>query len=305
MLDKFIEYLKVEKRYSAHTVNGYLADIERFMGFVKGDGGQIDPTLITAQDVRLWVASLARGGALKASSINKMMCSVRAWFRYLLRTGAIERDPSLGIGFLKTGKPLPSSQPQKRMLAVVERLEQDAEGETEHFWRLRNQLIIVLLYSTGLRLAELLAIDRSDLSDDLLTLKVHGKGDKERIVPLIEPLRERLMLYLEAARNENICISGEKPLFLTKKRARINRSEVYRLVRRELGDAGVSGKRSPHTLRHTFATHLMDNGAGMREIQELLGHSSLGTTQVYTHNSIARLKEVYKKAHPRGEKNKT
>jgi len=348
MLDGFIDYLKVEKRYSTLTVNSYRRDVGRFLEHLAktGTGEAIDPRLITPDDIRSWIASLMREGDLKSSSVNKMVCSVRAWFRYLLRTKAIQRDPFLKISFLKTGARLPVYVPQNKMLAVVDHLEQevvDGAGEadgtasacaaeasggtvgerlrstgrrpgreerspnrpkpaesTERLSHLRNEAIILLLYSTGIRLAELVNIKIGDLSDGLERLKVLGKGDKERVVPLVEPVREKLAEYMEAVKTENICTTGEKALFLTDKGRPLGRSEVYKLVHDKLGEAGVTGKRSPHILRHTFATHMLDNGAGMREIQELLGHSSLGTTQIYTHNSIARLKEVYSTAHPRG-----
>ena len=144
-----------------------------------------------------------------------------------------------------------------------------------------------------------MGIDRTDFSEDYTSLRVRGKGDKERIVPVMEFLREKILHYLELIERQNICNSSEKALILTQKGKRISRSVVYRVVREELARGGVQGKRSPHVLRHTFATHLLNGGADMREIQELLGHASLQATQVYTHNSIARLREVYNKAHPR------
>ena len=295
--------MKVEKRYSALTLKSYKSDVERFLEHLELRE-EDDPRLITPDDIRSWIVSLAREGRLKASSINKMVCSVRAWFRYLLRTEAIEHDPFLKISFLKTGRPLPVYVPENRMMKVVENIDTQVKSETDdsrgQWLHLRDETIVLLFYSTGIRLAELLAAKVEDLSDDLSRLKVRGKGDKERVVPLVGPVRKKIAEYIEAAKEQNICITGEKSLFLTRKGEPMNRIGVYRLVQKELGAAGVSGKRSPHTMRHSFATHLLDNGAGMREIQELLGHSSLQTTQIYTHNSIARLKEVYGRAHPRG-----
>ena len=150
-----------------------------------------------------------------------------------------------------------------------------------------------------MRLAELAGIDRDDFSADCTSLRVRGKGDKQRIVPVLACVREKILHYLRLIERQNICNSTEKALFLTHKGKRISRSVVYRMVRAELTRAGVQGKKSPHVLRHTFATHLLNGGADMREIQELLGHASLQATQVYTHNSIARLREIYAKAHPR------
>jgi len=333
LLKPFVDYLRAEKRYSKLTVNNYRRDVERFLGYLRERSGErqgqeaagggagsstqagaedFDPRLVTPDDIRSWITYLMLKGKrdkdkpdgvpLNASSTNKMVCSVRAWFRYLLRTGAIDRDPFLKIGFLKTGSRLPACLPETKMEAVVDNLgARDQPGEQIYeLTRLRDEVIVLVFYATGIRLAELIAANRGDLSDGLERIKVRGKGDKERVVPLIEPVREKLAAYLDTTEGENICTGGENPLFLSKKGARITRGEVYRVVEHELKRAGVTGKSSPHVLRHTFATHLLDHGAGMREIQELLGHSSLRTTQVYTHNSIARLKEVYKKAHPRG-----
>ena len=162
-----------------------------------------------------------------------------------------------------------------------------------------NPLAQDLAPPAGLRLAELVGIDRDDFSADYASLRVRGKGDKQRMVPILEFVREKILSYLDLIARQNICNSAEKALFLTHKGKRISRSVVYRMVRAELTRAGVQGKKSPHVLRHTFATHLLNGGADMREIQELLGHASLQATQVYTHNSIARLREIYAKAHPR------
>jgi integrase/recombinase XerC len=295
MNDGFESYLRHEKRYSELTVAAYLHDVELFLEHVKASV-DFDPALVAVDDIRSWINSLAGEKMLKPSTVNGMICSLRAWFRYLRRTGAVSDDPFLKIKFLKQPKRLPAFVTERKMVRV-EILPEYGEG----FVVLRNDLIITLLYATGIRLAELIAIDRDDLSHDMATLKVHGKGDKERVVPLLEVVREKIKGYLEAIRDENICTLEEKALIITAEGRRISRSAVYNIVRRSLAAAGVTGKRSPHVLRHTFATHMLENGADLREIQELLGHSSLGTTQIYTHNTIARLKKIYNSSHPRGD----
>ena len=199
------------------------------------------------------------------------------------------------ISTLKTSRRLPAFVPESRMTTIVS----ECGPDSEDFQTERNSLIILMFYACGLRLAELVGIDRSDFSADYTSLRVRGKGDKQRMVPILEFLREKILHYLGLIERQNICISSEKALFLTHKGKRISRSVVYRTVQEELTRAGVQGKKSPHVLRHTFATHLLNGGADMREIQELLGHASLQATQVYTHNSIARLREIYAKAHPR------
>ena len=179
-------------------------------------------------------------------------------------------------------------------------LEQCVDSQTA-FEQERDALIILLFYACGLRLAELVAINRTDLSADLRTLRVRGKGDKERLVPIVSYLSEKISAHLDTISRQQICNFEENALLLTCKGRRISRTAVYRIVQRTLGEAGVQGKKSPHVLRHTFATHLMNGGADMREIQELMGHASLRSTQVYTHNSIARLREIYASAHPRAQ----
>ena len=220
---------------------------------------------------------------------------MRAYFRFLTRRGAIAKDPAHAITALRTPKRLPSFVPETRMAEIVDRCRESAAD----FETLRDRLIVLFLYATGLRMAELVAIDMDDFSDDWCSLRVVGKGDKERLVPILDPLADQILAYRDAISRQQICKSGEKALFLTSKGVRISRSKVYRVVQKALQEGDVQGKKSPHVLRHTFATHLMNAGADMREIQELMGHSSLQSTQVYTHNSIARLSEVYAVAHPR------
>ena len=195
---------------------------------------------------------------------------------------------------------LPCSRRLYRMAALVGELSAEMEEATD-FRSMRDALVVLFLYATGIRLAELIAIDRTDFGPEFRELHVTGKGDRERMVPVVPELRRRFE-YMAAIKRDDICKSGEKALFLTEQGRRISRTEVYRIVRGELTALGVQGKRSPHVLRHTFATHLMNGGADLREIQELLGHGSLNATQVYTHNSIAQLKEVYAGAHPRGNR---
>lgn len=295
MLDRFRQYLEAERRYSPLTVRNYLRDVERFMKWMDADEGKFCPQDVTTDHLREWIVSRSEKGRLSAASMNREISSLRAFFRWLLRTGEIGRDVAHPLAALKSAHRLPAFVPESRMTGIVA----DCSTASEEFLTERDSLVVVLLYGCGLRLAELVAVDRDDLSADLLTLRVHGKGDKERIVPLVRFVQEKILNYLRLIDRQNICINGEKALFLTKKGARITRMEVYRVVQRELARSGVQGKKSPHVLRHTFATHLMNGGADLREIQELLGHSSLQATQVYTHNSIAQLRKAYEKAHPR------
>lgn len=295
MLPEFIRYLEAERRYSPLTVRNYRRDIERFLTWLDCTDATVDPQRITTDDIRAWIIDRTEQGHLSAASMNREVSSLRALFHWLLHTGAVTHDVTKPIRALKTPKRLPAFVPESRMQRIVA----ECEEETDDFTEERNTLIVLLLYTCGLRLSELVGINVDDFADDLSSLRVRGKGDKVRIVPILACVREKILHYLDGIRRQNICVSGEKALFLTLKGKRIPRITVYRIVQRELAQGDVQGKKSPHVLRHTFATHLMNGGADLREIQELLGHASLQATQVYTHNSIARLREVYSKAHPR------
>ena len=270
MLTEFIRYLSAERRYSPLTVRNYKHDVGQFLAWLDFDEARSDPRSITADQVREWIIHRTEEGKIGAASMNREIASIRTLFRWLLRTGAIEKDICRTIPSLKTSRRLPAFIPESRMTDIVSKCE-EADGDFE---TARNSLVILMFYACGLRLAELVGIDRDDFSADYASLRVRGKGDKQRMVPILEFVREKILSYLDLIARQNICNSAEKALFLTHKGKRISRSVVYRMVRAELTRAGVQGKKSPHVLRHTFATHLLNGGADMREIQELLGHAS-------------------------------
>lgn len=306
MPSDFYRYLAAERRFSPLTVRNYRRDLERFIAWWQEERrAPFAPEQVTADDLREWIVLRSDEGKLKAASMNRELSSLRAYFRFLRLRGRIEQSPFTHIASLRTSRRLPAFVPESRMSGIltacvtVEPTNDEEELGEAHFVKERDALIILMLYACGLRLAELIAIDRDDLAADRSTLRVHGKGDKERLVPILPYVAERITIHLDTISRQQICKNGEKALFLSCKGERISRSAVYRLVNRVLAEAGVQGKKSPHVLRHTFATHLMNGGADMREIQELMGHASLRSTQVYTHNSIARLSEVYAAAHPR------
>ena len=297
-LDRFITYIEAERRYSPLTVRNYRHDIELFIAWCEQQGGgPFDPRKICTDDIREWIMKRSDTDKLGASSVNREISSLRSFFKFLRREEVVEKDIFTNIRRQKSPKRLPVFVPESRMPDLMEELHD--ESDSGDFEGVRDSLIVLMFYGCGIRLAELIGINTDDFSSDLSTLKVRGKGDKERIIPIAGAVREQLSGYLEIVRGQNICINGEKSLFLTREGHRISRTKVYRIVREALTKAGVQGKKSPHILRHTFATHLLNAGADMRDIQELMGHASLQTTQVYTHNSIARLREVYAKAHPR------
>ncbi len=299
VIDRFLTYIRAEKRYSEYTALNYGRDLRRFFADTGIDETEFDPRLVTSDDIRKWIVSLAESG-LAAASVNRMTSSLRSFFKWLRKTEAIKRDPFLRIGYQRTPARLPGYVTEAKMDEVVLDVEQQTDGDD--FTGLRNALVIVLFYSTGMRLAELLDIRLDDFSDNFRTLRIRGKGGKERVVPLIEYASGKVSAYVERIKSEKICESPDNLLFLNSRGKPASRTEIYRMVRGELTRMGVQGKRSPHVLRHTFATHMLNDGADIREIQEMLGHSSLAATQVYTHNSISQLKEAYRGAHPRGRK---
>ena len=295
MLAEFVRYLEAERRYSPLTVRNYLHDVEQFLAWLKVDAVPESLCRITTDDIREWILHRTEQGHLGAASMNREVSSLRSFFRWLHSRGIIPRNIAQPVTSLRTSRRLPAFVPESRMSRIV----RECEYDTDDLRCERNSLIILLFYTCGLRLAELVGINRDDFAENLTSLRIRGKGDKERMVPILECVREKILAYLSLIERQNICKSAEKALFLTHKGKRISRTTVYRIVKEELDRGGVQGKKSPHVLRHTFATHLLNGGADMREIQELLGHASLQATQVSTHNSIARLREIYAKAHPR------
>jgi integrase/recombinase XerC len=297
VLDRFLTYIRAQRRYSEATAVAYGRDIRRFLADTGIDEQTFDPRLVTDDDIRKWIMHLTASG-LSAASVNRMTSSLRAFFKWLRKIEVVKKDPFLHIRQQRTPSRLPSYVPEGQMQRLVE------QPTADTFESERNALIITLFYATGMRLAELAGVRRGDFSDGYTELRIVGKGDKERVVPIIEYARGRVREHIERIKEEKICRSADNFLFLTHEGEVLSRSALYRIVRAELAAAGVQGKRSPHVLRHTFATHMLEDGADMREIQEMLGHTSLAATQVYAHNSIARLKEVYRGAHPRERKKK-
>lgn len=299
MTEKFIAYIEAERRYSPLTVRNYRRDVTAFVSWLERNGERFDPARVTPSDIREWIVLRTKQG-LGPASVNREVSSLRSFFRFLRREGVVEHDIFQNTGALRTPKRLPQFVPGGAMPALLELL--DDMASSDDFESVRNALVVRLFYMSGIRLAELLGIDFADFSSDMCELKVHGKGDKERIVPLAPSVRKSISAYLDMRRRQQICSSGSGPLFVTPDGRRMSRTSIYRIVRDVLSAAGVQGRKSPHVLRHTFATHLLDRGADMRDIQELMGHSSLKSTQVYTHNSIAALCEVYAGAHPRSDR---
>lgn len=297
LVDGFISYIEAERRYSPLTVRNYRRDIADFLEFIGVDKESFDPNAIARADVEEWIIYLFEKRKLKAQSVNRSVATLRSFWKWMLGHGHANRDIVSVISQAKTPSRLPVFVSESRMEDVVALLRDDIA--TDDFERLRDAVIVLLFYTAGLRLAELANLKIGDISADYRTIRILGKGEKERIVPLIGRMGEILKKYFSQFSSQNICIGQKKALILSKKGEPISVRTIQRIVDRKLKGAGIQGKTSPHTLRHTFATHLLNKGADLREIQELLGHSSLKATQVYTHTNIEKLKEVYSTAHPR------
>ncbi len=299
MIDQFIEYIESEKRSSPHTVKAYRRDLESFLQYLGVTADEFDPTKIHSEDIREWLVDRSEQGHLKPSSINRELSTLKSLFKWALAKGRISSNPTVGIRSMRMGHRLPVFVPESRMGEVIEQCNEDEQEDD--FIKLRNSLIIKLFYATGLRLSELSQIDISHFSEDKRSLKVQGKGDKQRLAPIVDEVRRTLLIYLSKIKEQIICKSDKNALLLSSAGRRLSNNMIYRIVREELKRANVQGRKSPHVLRHSFATHLLNGGADMRDIQELLGHSSLQATQLYTHSSIVHLKSAYAAAHPRAE----
>lgn len=289
---KFIDYLQLEKKYSMHTVNAYQKDLEEFLAFVRIQFELDHIDKINYALVRNWIVSLVDNG-ISNRSVNRKMSSLKTYYKFLLKTGQIEENPMLKHKSLKTSKKIQVPFSEKEINKVIELL-----AEEKGFKGLRNRLIVELFYATGMRRTELVNLKVSDISLAQRTLKVLGKRNKERLIPLLPSTQITLEQYLQE-RNRLKTVVDESYLLLSEKGVKIYETLVYRIINTYFSQASEKIKKSPHILRHSFATHLLNEGADLNAVKELLGHASLASTQVYTHNSIAQLKQVYQNAHPR------
>ncbi len=298
MIRRFLSYIECERRYSPLTLRNYSRDMERFLEWLEVSNDEFSPKDITHQTIREWMVWRMDEGQISATTLCRELSTLRSFFGWAHSIGAISNNPTRGVHSPKSRAKLPTFIPQSRMNSVNQ-ISFD-RADSNELLELRNALILLMLYTTGMRSAELVAINRDDFMDNYRTLKLRGKGGKERVVPIMDAVQRVILLYISKITPPNICISAHFPLFLSKQGCRISYNMLYRIVRDDLSTAGVQGKKSPHVLRHTFATQLLNAGADMREIQELLGHSSLRATQIYTHNSISEISRAYSTAHPRG-----
>lgn len=292
----FVDYLQLEKKYSVHTVNAYKKDLAVFSEFVRSNFDQKHLKDVNYSQIRSWIVTLIEGN-ISPASVNRKMASLKAFYKFLLKSKQIELSPFGKHKSLKTGKKIQIPFSEKEMTAVL------TDGAfTSDFEGKRNKLIIDLLYSTGIRRAELIELKVSNVDLVGNAIKVLGKRNKERIIPVLPKISDEMKDYLKERADLEV-IQNQELFFLTKSGNKLNISLVYRLVNGYFSGATEKVKKSPHILRHSFATHLLNNGADVNSVKDLLGHATLASTQVYTHNSLAELKKTHAAAHPRRKKN--
>lgn len=294
-LSEFISYLTLEKKYSAHTVKAYQNDILEFKNFCESNYEIEDIDTVEYVLIRHWIVELSEK-QIDNRTINRKISSLKAYFKFLQKIDVTTVSPLSMHRALKTAKKIEIPFSELEMEKVLSEIEyaDDFEG-------VRDELLIHVLYVTGMRRAEVISLKVSDVDFANMTIKVLGKRNKERLVPMLLETKEKFKIYLDYRKGLKEINDGSY-MFLTLSGNKFYETLVYRLIKKYFREVSSKVKTSPHILRHTFATHLLNKGADLNAVKELLGHSSLASTQVYTHNSIAELKKVHAKAHPRGDK---
>ena len=289
-IQSFLNYLQFEKRYSLHTLEAYRNDLEQFFSFVIDQFDSPSIPAILATFIRTWLASLKSEG-ISAKTINRKASSLKSFFKYQMRLGTVAVSPMVTVSSPKINKRLPEFVLEDNLETLFKHVEfsDDWKGKTE-------SLVLQLFYATGIRLSELINIKEGDIDYSKSQIKVLGKGGKERIIPIPNELLVKLKGYVS---QKEVVVADVNNLFINEKGKRLQQRNVYAFVHYYLSLVTTIKKKSPHILRHSFATHLMNNGAELNSVKELLGHASLASTQVYTHNSIDKLKDIFKKAHPK------
>jgi integrase/recombinase XerC len=290
----FIDYIRYERNYSDYTALSYAKDLEQFEEYAKANNeSRFEPETIDSDIVRNWIVFLLDEG-IAASSVNRKLSSLKSFFKFLVKQGIVRTNPLRLLNGPKTKKPLPYFIREKEMDLLL-----DGDSFKDDFEGVRNRLILELLYDTGIRRSELVGIKNADVDYSASLLKVTGKRNKQRLIPFAERLKNLLIAYTEIRGKETD--SGSDWFFIRKNGKQLSTGIVYNIVKRSLSDISTLSKRSPHVLRHSFATSMLNNGAELNAVKELLGHSSLASTSVYTHTTFEELKKVYH-AHPRAKK---
>ncbi len=293
-INSFLNYLTLEKKYSKHTTTAYLNDLNSFQVFCNNEYNRQSVVEVNYAQIRNWIVSLVES-KVSNRTINRKVSSLKSFYKFLQKIKEIESNPLAKHKALKVPKQVQIPFSEEEIKNVLHLL-----GDEVNFESLRNKLIVEFFYSTGIRRSELIHIKLNDLNFVNETVKVLGKRNKERYIPLLKSVQKSVLKYIEVRKEIN---TNESYLFLTKKGKIMYDTLVYRVINNYFSSVSSKVKKSPHIIRHSFATHLLNEGADLNAVKELLGHSSLASTQVYTHSSLGKLKEVYNQAHPRSEKN--
>jgi len=289
-VDNFFAHLTLEKKYSFHTIKAYQKDIQSFHDFIRKEFEEEDLAAAKTVMIKDWMMHMVSSGT-SSRTINRKISSLKSFYRYLVSEEIIDNNPANQIHSLKIGKQLPSYIEKERLNNFL-----NTEFDQNNFAQTRDRLIMDIFYATGIRRNELIELTEQSIDFSGNLIKVRGKGNKERILPLTKKLSDKIRSYIEL--KQNTFLDTNPFLFVTDKGLKVYAEFIYRIVNKQLSGL-TSSKKSPHVLRHTFATHMLNNGADLNSIKELLGHANLSATQVYTHNSIEQLKAIYNNAHPR------
>jgi integrase/recombinase XerC len=287
-ISHFLDYLKKNKRYSVHTLTAYKTDLNQLQNYLVAQY-ELKIELANSEILRSWIVDLLENGT-QNKSVNRKISSTKSFYKYMLREGVINKNPTDKLISPKVSKPLPNFIREKEMDNLL-----DSFVFEDSFKGVRDRLILELLYSSGIRLSELIGVKLSDVNFVQQSMKVLGKRNKERIVPLHREVIATMNGYIEQRQQ----VKNDENLLLTDSGKKMYPKFVYRKVNYYLGQVTTASKKSPHVLRHTFATHMLNNGADLNTIKEILGHANLSATEIYTHNTIEKLKNIYKQAHPR------
>ena len=294
LIDSFLDYLRYERNYSNYTIEAYSKDLRQFEEYVKmNKDNRFVPEEVDADLVRCWIVSLM-DEKISPVSVNRKLSSLKSFFKFLMKQGSISVNPLRFVTGPKTKKPLPTFVKEKDMEELL-----DGDGFGEDFEGVRDRLILEMLYDTGIRRSELIGIHDSDVDCETMQIRVTGKRNKQRLIPFAEGLNDLIQAYTEVRNRE---VGSESGWFFVRKNGeQLSAGIVYNIVKKKLSEIPTLAKRSPHVLRHSFATSMLNNGAELNAVKELLGHSSLASTSVYTHTTFEELKKVYH-AHPRAKK---
>lgn len=298
-IESFRNYLQFEKRFSAHTLIAYTADLQQFFDFISQQYPETSVQEINLFMIKSWMADLKEKKIAGNKSIHRKISSLKSFYKFMLKQGVVKNSPLTTIVLPKINKRLPMFLKETEARDLTNEKRNEGIAEEENFWEKRTaNLIVKLFYETGIRLSELINLQENQIDPSYVQIRVLGKGNKERIIPISKNLLLDIQSYIS---EKPMRMERVENVFVNEKGKALYPKKVYNMVKHLMNEVTSLKKKSPHILRHSFATHLMNNGADLNAVKELLGHSSLAATQVYTHNTIEQLKEAYKKAHPKAE----